>query len=214
MKMRTRSRSMRMCLVTLAPGLLSLMQLGCGDRTLTISQDRYINTAMHLHRPLAEQTGDPLEVNIVCVSPEDLEKTENDRLKPGSGITAKEWYAHRPEVGGQQPGKFWLPSDQIYLLTNMTGLCGTVKGPSLAGSVEDGVAQKVVRGIKLPKKPGHRQSVIYVFPKFIGPDAMVLPTPPAVFNPPSAYPNNLAVEIGVQPGGSNHGQFIKNTTRR
>ncbi len=188
---------------------------GCGNRVLTIVQHDRVNTAMHRHRPREKQTGDPLELTIVCVFPKDLEKSENDRLKPGSGLTAVDWYQHRPTgVGGQQAGRFWIPSEQIYLLTNEKGLVGRIKGPALGGATEDGWKETKVGGIAFSKKLHNRKSVIYVFPKFIGPTGDVLPVKPVVFNPPGAYRRNLSVEIGLRDGGENFGQFIKHSTKR
>lgn len=200
--------SIRVVLGTSAVGMLLIGVAGCGDITLSITQHKFINNAAYPHRPVDERTGDPLEVNIVCVLPDDLEKPENNRLKPGSGITSREWYDQRPTHGGQEAQKFSLPSEQIYVLSNTQGVYGVPKGQALQGAAEE-KPERIVAGIKFPKKFGHRNSVIYVFPRFIGPDYEIIPTPPVAFNPPSKYGRSLAVEIGLQSGGSFHGQFIK-----
>lgn len=200
--------------VALAVLVLGILP-GCSDRVITISQHSRINTAMHRHRAREMQTGDPLELAIVCVYPEDLKKSENDRLKPGSGLTSVDWYQHRPTgVGGQQAGRFWIPSSQIYLLTNEKDLVGRVKGPALGGATEDGWTEKKFGGIAFSKKLHHKDSVIYVFPKFIGPTGDVLPVKPVMFHRPGAYRRNLFIEIGVRDGGENLGQFIIHSTKR
>lgn len=52
--------------------LVAAQSSGCG-RALHIKQDEYVNTAMHRNRAPAERTGEPLEINIVVVTPKDLE---------------------------------------------------------------------------------------------------------------------------------------------
>ena len=204
-------RRVSVCIIGLLIGIVA----GCSDRVITISQHERINTAMHRHRAREMQTGDPLELTIVCVYPEDLKKSENDRLKPGSGLTAVDWYQHRPTgVGGQQAGRFWIPSSQIYLLTNEKGLVGRVKGPALGGATEDGWTEKKFGGIAFSKALHDKNSVIYVFPKFIGPTGEVLPVRPVMFHRPGAYRRNLFIEIGVRDGGENLGQFIIHSTKR
>lgn len=188
---------------------------GCSDRVITITQHARINTAMHTNRKPKDQTGEPLEIAIVCVFPKDLEKPENDRLKPGSGLSATDWYQHRPTgSGGALAGHFWIPNSQIYLLTNEKGLVGKIKGPALGGAIEDGSTEKKVGGIAFSKKLHNKDSIIYVFPKFIGSNGDVLPVKPAIFHPPGSFQRNLSIEIGVHSGGGDSGQYIKNTTKR
>ncbi len=204
-------RRVSVCIIGLLIGIVA----GCGDRVITISQHERINTAMHRHRAREMQTGDPLELTIVCVYPEDLKKSENDRLKPGSGLTAVDWYQHRPTgVGGQQAGRFWIPSSQIYLMTNEKGLVGRIKGPALGGATEDGWTERKFGGIAFSKALHDKNSVIYVFPKFIGPRGDVLPVKPVIFHRPGAYRRNLFIEIGVRDGGDNFGQFVLHSTKR
>lgn len=193
---------------------LTSLSWGCAARTLTIAQDDRINTAVHLHRPREMQSGDPLEVNVVCVYPDDLEKPENERLKPDSGINAKEWYEFRPTTGVPDGRHFNLPATQIYLLTDEEGVYGKVKGPALRGALEDGFSKKKIEGIAFKKKLHSKKSVIYVFPKFIEKSGAVLPVRPAKFSPPGAYRKNLSVKIGVRPGGPHDGQYVENTAKR
>ena len=186
---------------------------GCAARTLTIYQEDRINTAMHLHRPRADQTGDPLEVDIVCVYPDDLDKPENERLKPGSSITAKDWYDLRP-TGIHDGRHFVLPESQIFLLSNEKTVYGRLKGPALRGAIEDGSHKRKVKGIQFKRKLHSRKSVVYVFPKFIDKNGEVLPVRPVRFCPPGAYARNLFVKIGVDPGRPHGGQYIESTTKR
>ena len=63
------------------------------------------------------------------------------------------------------------------------------------------------------------KGVIYVFPKFIGPDKQVLPVQPAVFDPPGAYAKELFIKIGVDQSDYDkeskcYGQYIENKTKR
>ena len=195
----------------------AVVSVGCAGRTLTITQDPRINNAMHSHRSEKQRTGDPLEVSIVCVTPKDLKREDeaNERLRPGSGITSKEWYEHRPVPGVGDETRFRLPADGIYLLTNDKEVYGKVKHKALNGAIIDGTETIRVSGIRFPTWKMHgRNSVVYVFPKFIGQDGRVLPVPPAVYHPPGAYTRKLSCKIGVKPGGENEGQYIENTTSR
>lgn len=180
---------------------------GCGARRVTISQDEYINTGVHANRPPEQRTGDPLEVAIVCVSAKDLELTENAGLKPGSGITCKDWYENRPSHAGGA-GRYRIPADQIYLLTNDSRAWGQVLGPMLRGARIDGRRAVTLKGVRFKEKLFNRNSVIYVFPKFIGPTGEVLPVPPVAFNPPGAYRSQLACRIGVNGRREHFGQYI------
>ena len=207
---------MRILMVS-AIGLTGIVLAGCGSwRTLTIVQGDRINNAMHSGRPADQRSGDPLEVAIVCVNPQDLEHHENAGLKPRSGMTCKAWYDNRPVRGGGDPGRFKLPPEQIFLLTDAKQYYGTKKGPAPRGAINDGRKEISVAGIRFRSTILHkRDSVIYVFPKFVGPKGEVLPVPAVEFSPPSAYPRRLEVEIGVDESRPHyHGQYIDNTTER
>ncbi len=194
-------------------GLVALSG-GCSARTLTIVQEDRINTAMHQDRPQNKQTGNPLEVSIVCVFPSDLEKPENARLQADEGITAKEWYEFRPTGAPPDGRHFNLPCNQIYMLTNEESPCGKVKGPALRGALEDGYSEKKMKGILFKKKLHSRKSVIYVFPKFIDKNGEVLPVLPVKYHPPGGYTAKLVVKIGVQASGPHGGQYIENQAKR
>ena len=196
-------------------GFAALGATGCASRTILITQDDHINTGVHTGRPAEQRTGDPLEVTVVCVYPEDLERDENKGLEPGTGITCKGWYDNQPVRGGGEGSYFKLPQEQIYLRTNATQVYGIRKGPALNGAIEDGRAQMKITGIRFrPTKLYSKKSVIYVFPKFIGPEGDVLPVRAAEFNPPGAYSSKLSVKIGVDQGRDNYGQYIENATKR
>ncbi len=191
--------------------------VGC-QRHMTIRQGVYINTAMHVNRPQSQQTGEPLEVNIVSVYPEDLENPANARLMPDYGITSDIWFRDRPQPGDRWdvPGttaRFQLPPGQIFQLSDARSYYGTYSGPTLHGSAVDG-AEPVKRKFKFAGPLHNKHSVIYVFPKFIGPDGSVLPVLPAKFDPPGGYSADLMVEIGVNEAGPEYGQFIRTTTPR
>lgn len=198
------------CWAAVLLGSVGLVSAGCGARALSIEQDRYVNNAMHHYRAEEKRTGEPLEVSIVCVHPKDLERDENASLKPGSGITCRTWYENRPKPGG---GGFMIPPEQIYLLTNATSYYGKKKGPALNGATKDGRVEIPVRGIRFRGTKLHsRNSVIYVFPKFIGQDGKVLPVKPAEFSPPGRYTSRLSVKIGVDKNRGVQGQYIVRTT--
>ena len=152
---------------------------GCA-RVLTITQEDYINTAMHIGRPKEQRTGQPLELSIVCVHAADLQKEANDLLSPESEITSKIWYENRPEHGDKM-------DDEAYAVVVRFNFAGGLHSDT---------------------------SVIYVFPKFIGPKGEVLPVRPAVFHPPGAYTNELSCKIGVDESREDYGQYIENTTPR
>ena len=191
--------------------------VGC-QRHLTITQDPYINTAMHVNRPKDKQTGEPLEVHIVSVYPEDLKNAANARLMPDYGITSDIWFRDRPQPGDRWdvPGtttRFQLPPGQIFLLTDDRNYYGSYSGPTLHGAAVDGSAP-VKRKFKFGGALHNKHSVIYVFPKFIGPDGTILPVPPAKFDPPGAYSADLSVHIGVEEARPHYGQHIETTTPR
>ena len=175
---------------------------GCVARTLTITQQDYINTGM------GRATGEPLEVAVVCVYPKDLKNKVNDKLKPGVGITAKEWFEREPgSDGGGQP--FSISPEQIYLLTDRKGASGINRGGLLHGAADKGIKQVQIPRIRFKWWNLHRNnSVIYVFPRFIGPDGKVLAVKPAMFNPPGRYRSKLFCEIGAK-SNTPEGQYIK-----
>jgi hypothetical protein len=202
----------------LAGGALMMIALtGCA-RSLTIHQDKYINTAPHANRPPDQRTGDPLELNIVVVYPQDLKKPENELLKPDSKITSRDWYAHRPEPGNETgTGRFALPKDQIFLLTKDDKYYGRKLDNALRGAAVTGDKPIVERGIALNWDHVHdAQTVIYIFPKFIGKDGSVLPIAPAKYDPPGAYAGDLEVRIGVHADSKvlDEAQYIENMTPR
>lgn len=191
---------------------------GCASRSVTFIQADYINTAMHRNRAPGDRTGEPLEVAIVCVYPSDLARSENGALKPESNITSDVWYQYRPRTGQRGAG-FSLPPEQIYLLTDETGAYGTVKGKRLRGAKQDGRSRVKVAGIKFSERGWknvgtiHKSgSVIYVFPKFIGPDGLVLPSTPVKFHPPGSYGRDLQVEIGVEDPDGAANQYVRMAT--
>ena len=209
--------------LTLAGLALALPLVGCA-RQLTITQDPHINTAMHINRPPDQRTGEPLEVNIVCVYPEDFEKPENAQLSPEIDITADVWYQRRPTRGGTEPGKFNLPPERIYVFTDAADCYGRKVGPRLKGATEDGKADiKVKGGIKFravgrifKNKGGlrHRKSAIYVFPRFVDARGQVLPVRPVKWSPPGAYSRNLHCKIGVRDPEGHAQQYIESLTTR
>jgi hypothetical protein len=183
---------------------------GCA-RVLTITQDRLINTA---------GTGrtEPLELNIVCVAPNDLKLETNKRLAPDSGITSDVWFKDRPihgdtaEMGeGSRGSRFWLPSSQVACLTFDKSAYGTRIGDSLRGTAIDGAAplRKSFRFPGFFQVSFDPQAVIYIFGKFTGPRGELLAVPPAKFHPPGAYTRDLKVHVGVREGGPNYGQYIE-----
>jgi hypothetical protein len=194
-----------------------LTAVGC-SRTLTISQDMIINTAMHIDRRGEDRTGQPLEVNIVSVYPDDFKNPANERLLPENHITSDVWYADRPQIGDSpdmegMDGRFRLPKDQIFLLTDATRYYGVKSGGMLKGAAIDG-KKDLERSFKFKGPLHNKHSVIYVFPKFIDSRGQVLPVPPAVFAPPGAYTHVLSVKIGVDETRDFYGQYIDNTTTR
>jgi hypothetical protein len=197
----------------LGGGLAMVAASGCA-RQLTITQDDYVNNAMQIDRERRDRTGEPLELDVVCVYPKDLNHQRNDRLKPNSGITSAEWFKRRP-VPGDRPDmetandRFRLPPQQIFLLTNERETYGRRIGACLRGARQDG---KTItkKGIEFSAAALHDgRSVIYVFGKFTDKQGQVLAVPPAMFHPPGAYTDRLAIRIGVREGGPNYGQYIE-----
>ncbi len=179
--------------------LAAVVVSGCG-RSLTIEQDKYINTACHENRPPDRRTGEPLELNIVVVYASDWKKPGNELLRPDSKITAKDWYERRP-LGTGEPavGRFQLPHQQVYVLSNDDRAYGQRIGSALRGAALDGDKPIRKTGIAVKWDTVHSDdTVIYVFPKFCASDGGVLPVLPAKFHPPGAYSADLAVKVGVQ----------------
>ena len=199
----------------LLPVLLFVAAAGPGcAREMTIIQADYINTGMYkqAHR------GEPLELNIVSVYPRDLKNDANERLRPGSGITSKEWFADRPQPGDtkdmeDRDGRFWLKNNQVFLLTDSRKIYGKRVHPALRGAVRDKKKEVVVE-FEFAGDLHHDESVIYVFAKFTDPNGDVLPVRPAVLHPPGAYTHELTVEVGVDDSRDNYGQYIINKTPR
>ena len=196
-------------------GILLLTATGCG-RNMSISQDGFVNNAMY-HNRTEPSEGDPLEVTIVCVQPKDLDNTYNYLLSPDQGITCADWYQLRPElsdtVESEGHERFRLPKDQIFVFTDDPKVYGIKVGDRLRGS-------------KIQSSPisfefscggmGHdKKSVIYVFPKFIGPNQEVLQVEPARFHPPGAYSSDLTVHIGVDENRNDYyGQYVEVRSER
>lgn len=196
-------------------GVMGLVATAGCTRTMLITQDPYVNTAMHLERIPKDRTGDPLEVNIVCIYPRDLEKPANHELRPDSGITSALWYKKRPALGGDEPGKFDLPPDQIYLFTDAPDSYGKKVGPRLKGAKADGKSViKVKGGIAFSGPLHNRRSVIYVFARFLDGEAKVLRVAPAKWDPPGDFREDLTLTIGVRDPQGRAEQYIENTTKR
>jgi hypothetical protein len=195
----TRMLSSSPFVLALIAGLGALASAGCA-RQLTITQEDYINNAMQIDRSPQDRTGEPLELDIVCVYPDDLADPRNARLGPNSGLTSEEWFRRRPIPGdqvnlGAPSDRFWLPEEQIYLLTNDRQYYGQRIGAALRGAKLDGTAV-AKGGIDFNAWFLHSEnSVIYVFGRFTDKQGKVLPVPPAV-------------RIGVRESGANYGQYI------
>lgn len=188
---------------------------GCATtKTLTINRDDYINSGMHVDRPLGDRTGEPLDVAVVLVYPSDLKNDANLRLKSDSGISCKEWYEKRPLPGddpaavGGNP-RFRLKQSQIFLFTNDTQYYGQRVGPALNGVKVDPQAAVVNFDFKEGANDPH--ATIYVFGRFNGTEpGSVLAVAPAAFRKPGSYPKALAVRIGVDWNRTaTSGQFIE-----
>ncbi len=199
-------------------GLAVLASAGCA-RQITITQDPYINNAMQIDRRAEDRTGEPLELNIVCVYPTDLFDERNAALKPNAGITSEEWFKYRP-LPGDQPevavpvGRFGLLEEQVFVLTNEPHYYGKKIGAALRGAKQDG-ATITKRGIAFNGWALHSEkAVIYVFGKFTDKQGKVLRIPPAMFHPPGAYGDKLAIKIGVREGGPDYGQYIEIDSER
>ena len=175
---------------------VTVLSAGCSSRVLTICQEDRINTAAGRH------AGEPLDITVVCVSRDDLKKPENERLKPDTSITAKEWYDFRPVPGPSGEGRFIIPENQIYLLTSERGAYGIVKGKPMRGAIEDGKVKRTIGGIKFRSWKWGR-SMIYVFPRFFDAKGDTLPVKPLKFRPSGS---RYFSKVGVD---SNKQQYIK-----
>lgn len=179
---------------------------GCATRAVSIRQEALINTAY-----IAE--GEPLEVTVVCVHPDDLENQVNQPLAPGSNINSKVWYERRPTLSGSNSNPFVLAQDRIFVFTDdpEDQVWGRKLGPSLRGADQDG-RSLIQTSIPFRDTFWRSGSVIYVFAAFSGPDG-VIPAAPAIF--PGHHRAKIAIAIGTIEGkrgnsNENHGQFIKN----
>ena len=188
--------------------------VGC-NRELTIIQHDRINNGMHINRPENQRTGEPLEVNIVCVKASDLDEEGNSLLDPDSGITCDLWYRDRPAPGAKIDDEdysgFKIPKSQVFVLTDEKDRYGSRQGAALRGAVADN-RSKVEVSFDFGGELHAKKSVIYVFPKFMGPDGTVLPVTPAKFSPPGDFVEELTVEIGVDNSRPHYGQFVERTT--
>jgi len=189
--------------------------LGC-QRVLTIHQDDRVNNAMYMYRENPEEwEGDPLHVDIVCVTASDLKDDRNARLAPDSTITCKEWYERRPMGNDENANTFQLPSKHIFMLSDDDAMPGKTLRSSLRGALDDG-KKPVKVSFPFPGNIHDRRSVIFVFPKFTDRNG-VLPVPPVRFDPPGAFKAGLEVKIGVldDPKSKRHmGQYIKRLSER
>jgi len=195
--------------------------VGCSARPLLISQDAYVNSASH--RDLAERDrgSEPLEVSIVCILPEDLEKPVNNALKLGQNITCADWYERRPTGDADAGNRFDLPRERIYVLTDRppSDVYGQKKGPALKGSAGGGRSEVPVSGIRCAGKLFRGGAVMYVFPRFIDKGGKELGAPPVVFHPGRRHRNTLSVRIGVHSAdirdpSRHYGQYIEDTSQR
>lgn len=193
-------------------GLLACPGCACGEKKMSLTRDEYINSEMYIDRPVADRTGAPLEVNVVLVYPDDLKKDVNSQLKPGSGITSKEWFEKRPKAAAD-PARFDLPRSQILLFTNDSDYYGERKGPALQGT-KVASPDPALLTFKFERGLNDENAVIYVFGRFTDKDGYLLPVPPAMFQAPGKYPDELSVHIGVDWNRSGIHQYIVSRTNR
>lgn len=169
---------------------------GC-QRTLRIYQDDYINTAPVADRPRDAQTSVPLQLDLVVVYPDDLENPVNERLRPGAGITAKDWYERRPGSGKEHA--FELPKEQVHVIGSDREW-GRNLAPAIRGRVLDRSDPIVIKDLKIKwSHAGDHDSVLYIFPRFIDERGGVLPVPPVEVSPPNKHGSDLAIKVGVRP---------------
>jgi len=175
--------------------ILALAGLGCTrESNLTITVDRYVNNAMQAS--MSDQTGEPLEVDVVVLTKADLAKDANRDLKVGSGITSDVWFIRHPSSTSAQ--RFDVPMSQIARQT-------------LVGREIPANKQSTYEFKELKAKvnmPGY--CLVYVFPEFIGRGGTRLPAAPAVFdNPKGDIKAFIGVESSKLSAGPTYGQFIR-----
>jgi hypothetical protein len=192
---------MRNLVLVASLGITVTALSGCG-KELVITQDQYINTARHKDLPPEDRTGEPLEVNVVYVYPQDLKHEANGRLSPDKSITSQEWFADRPKPGDtkdtpSRESRFWIPKEQILLLNNppADSSYGIHVGNRPRGAAYDKSEEVLRRKLDFKGSMGSDRSVIYVFAKFIDAQGRIMPKPPAKFNPPGDYDKELRVRI-------------------
>lgn len=167
-------------------GVCLSLAAGCEKQSMTFSVDKYINTAMQIQQNKAAEarTGEPLDVDIVCVFPKDLSNDSNSLLRPGSGITCDQWYDRRPKSPQAEGKNFVLPATHIYSLARDNTIYGTWKrGPVQGHGVPNYPEQFTINDLDFPIG-WFSSGVVYVFPRFTNDQGGVLQIPPAVFNPP------------------------------
>lgn len=181
--------------VGLLLGLAAVALSGCASKELVITQAEYVNTGMG-------PSGEPLELHIVYVHPEDLKHAANGRLAPESGITSDVWFRDKPQPGDTKDmsgrgSRLWLPEDQILLLNNPPAdiSYGTHVGNRARGAAYD-KSEMVVRRNLAIKGRGKTPTVVYVFPKYIDSRGQIMPKRPAKFHPVGDYGDELRVRIG------------------
>lgn len=202
--------------ITRSPGIcaalgvliaVSAASSGCSTRAVSITQANLINNANI-------RDGEPLEVTVVCVHPDDLENPDNQLLQSGSTINSKVWYQRRPSLSGSGSGitPFQLIPDRIFVFTDdqQSEVYGTKLGAALRGADHDG-RSLITRKISSRDGFWRSGSVIYVFAAFSGPEG-VLPVAPATFA--GHQKATIDVEIGLIESqltnrNANYGQFIK-----
>lgn len=189
----------------------ALVCTGC-THSLTIYQDRHVNTAMQRGRAASERTGEPLEVDIVLVHARDLEEAGNAPLKPGSKLATKTWFEKRPMDDQSAGGRFKLPDDQIFYLSDRQGLYGTRVHDALRGAALDGESVHIPT-LKSRKrsmwKGGSRLQAVYIFPRFLDANADVIDVAPVVFGVSGGIPRNMKVNIGVTDPEGRAEQYIR-----
>jgi hypothetical protein len=169
--------------------VLAAVSTGC-SRQLVIRQDPIINTAMMLERDFEKIDGRPLEVDVVMLYPKDFEDVNNSELLPSANLTADVWF----ELKGTS--EIAVRGDQIIRFSDVKTAYGTRGRPLLNGSRVDRAEETKPLKIDFKGPINDKDSVIYVIPKFIGPNGGVLPVPAAMFHPPGAYSDTLQVHIG------------------
>jgi len=174
---------------------IALGGVGCArESNLTISVDKYVNTAMKAGSN--DPSGEPLEVDVVVLTSGDLSRDANRDLRLGSGITSDVWFARHPSSSSAQ--RFDVPIRQIHRQT----LVGSEASPSKLATYQfQGLKEKA-------DMPG--KCVIYVFPEFIGKGGSRLPVAPAVYdNPNSDIKAFIGVDSAKVSTAPTFGQFIR-----